>query len=85
MLIAISVGSILLGYFCGAYTAKGKEMTARQSGLLWLITAFVTFACVLFYMAGGVLVYAGCYLIFCVSQLVGLLLHSDRIKPDQKG
>lgn len=81
MLIAISVASVLIGYVCGAYSGKGKDLGPGQPVLLWFVTAFLAVACVLFYIAGGLLVYAGCYLLLCVGQLVALLLHTGRKKP----
>lgn len=81
MLIAISIASLLLGYVCGAYNGKGNDLRPGQPVLLWFVTAFLAVACALFYIAGGLLVYAGCYLLLCVGQLLGLLLHSGRKKP----
>jgi len=81
LLVAISVASLLLGYVCGAYSVKGKDLSPGQPVLLWFVTAFLAVACVFFYMAGGLMVYAGCYLLLCVGQLVAMLLHSGRGKP----
>lgn len=81
MLILISVASLLLGYVCGAYSVKGKDLSPGQPVLLWFVAAFLAVPCVLFYMAGGLLVLAGCYLLFCIAQLVAMLLHSGRGRP----
>ncbi len=83
LLIAVSAVLALLGFSCGAYVGKGKTLHSNQSAVLWFWAVILTPATAALYWFGGPVVILGVFLLFCLSEIVALLVYCPR-EPDQK-
>lgn len=78
LLIAISAALALLGFSCGAYVGKGKTLHSGQSTILWFWAVVLTPATAAIYWIGGPAVILGVFLLFCLAEILALLMYCPR-------
>lgn len=83
LLIAISAVLALLGFSCGAYVGKGKTLHSNQSAVLWFWVVILTPVTAALYWFGGPVVILGVFLLFCLAEILALLMYCAR-ESDKK-
>ncbi|HMW88467.1 MAG TPA: hypothetical protein PLC15_03290 [Candidatus Obscuribacter sp.] len=85
MLLLISLALAALAFSCGAYVGKGKALGGMQVVILWSWVVLLTPSTAYLYWVGGPAVILAVFLLFCLAEILALLLFCSRDNSPSKG